>query len=140
VDARLKELARSSPGQAAWKGPVERLSPETPAQERMEVYRAVRQARVLPDDAAGFLLGHAIQWLPFDAYSGDDQGEPVDGMEALQRQTPAILRRHGADDLAGLFENDRLEYDRRYERGRQFFLGPPDELLAARLREMGIID
>ena len=43
-------------------------------------------------------------------------------------------------DLAELYERDRLEYDRRHERGRQFFFGPPDEELAARLRQRGAID
>ena len=30
---------------------------------------------------------------------------------------------------------NRLEYDRRYERGRQFFFGPPDEEYAKVLRD-----
>ena len=42
--------------------------------------------------------------------------------------------------MADLYVNDRLEYDRRYERGRQFFFGPPDEELARVLREKGIIE
>jgi hypothetical protein len=58
----------------------------------------------------------------------------------LDRHTLAILRRFGLDDLADLYVNDQLEYDRRHERGRQFFFGPPEEELAKRLREQGIID
>jgi hypothetical protein len=128
-DAKLKEVARATPEPAARKERVERLSERTPGPERLETYRLVRQAAVLPDDAAGFLFGHAAEML-----SGEG------GFNELDRHIVALLRRHGQDDLADLVTRDRLEYDRRYERGRQFFHGPPDEHLAARLREMGVID
>jgi hypothetical protein len=128
VDSRLKEIATAAPGDAAWKTLVVALSDATPEGERFAAYRTVREAGVLPEDTALFLFGHAIQWMP----SGDE--------EDLDRHTVATLRRLGLDDLADLYAQDRLEYDRRYERGRQFFFGPPDEELAARLREKGIID
>src|SRR4051794_33256822 len=51
VDARLQEIARASPGPAAWKDLVGRLSEATPAGERMRAYRAVREAGVLPVEA-----------------------------------------------------------------------------------------
>lgn len=127
VDLRLKEIAQAAPGDAVWKSLVERLSDATPEAERFAAYRAVREASVLPEDAALFLFGHAVQWITSDE---DD----------LDRHTAATLRRHGLDDLADLYTQDRLGHDRRYERGRQFFFGPPDEELAARLREMGIIE
>ena len=127
VDAKLKEIAGATPEPAAWKGMVQRLSDATPEEERMDAYRAVRDAGVLPADAAFFLFDHAIQWMP----SGEDD---------LDRHTLAALRRFGLEDMAGLYANDSLEYDRRHERGRQFFFGPPDERLAERLREKGIID
>lgn len=126
VDDRLREIARAAPA-AAWKTLVERLSDATPEAERFAAYRAVRDASVLPEDAALFLFGHAVQWITSDE---DD----------LDRHTVATLRRHGLGDLADLYAQDRLGHDRRYERGRQFFFGQPDEELAARLREKGIID
>jgi hypothetical protein len=113
VDDRLKEAARAAPADAAWKPLVEGLSDATPEAERFAAYRAVREAGVLPEDAAFFLFGHAVQWLP----SEDD----------LDRHTVAALRRFGVADLAELYVNNRLGYDRRHERGRQFFFGPPDE-------------
>jgi hypothetical protein len=125
ADTKLKAVAKATPEPAAWKEHIERLSERTPGPARLEAYRLVRQAAVLPDDAASFLFGHAGEMLL-------GQGG-ADGLVAL-------LRRHAQDDLADLFTRDRLEYDRRYERGRQFFHGPPDEHLAARLRERGIID
>jgi hypothetical protein len=127
VDARLKEAARAAPGDAAWKLLAESLSDATPEADRFAAYRAVRVAGVLPEDAAFFLFGHAVQWLP------SEEGD-------LDRDTVAALRRLGLGDLAELYERDRLGYDRRHERGRQFFFGPPDEELAARLRERGVID
>jgi hypothetical protein len=127
VDARLKEIARSAHGEAGWKPLVERLSDTTPDAERLATYRAVRDAAVLPADAAFFLFGHAIQWMP----SNEDD---------LDRHTEAVLRGNGLNDLADLYAQNRLEYDRRHERGRQFFFGPPEEELAARLREDGVID
>jgi len=127
VDAKLKEVARASPEVAEWKVRVEPLSPVTPDRERLEAYRLVRQAGVLPDDAAGFLFDHALPWQP------DDEDDP-------NRLTLAVLRRHGQDDLADLYVSDRQEYDRRRERGRQFFFGPPDEEWAAYLRTKGVID
>src|SRR5262249_58443642 len=52
VDARLKEVARATPEEAEWKRRVEGLSDATAEQERLEAYRLVRQAGVLPDEAA----------------------------------------------------------------------------------------
>ena len=142
VDARLKEAARQSPAAAAWKELVGRLSETTPVAERMRAYRAVREAGVLPDAAACFLIDHAVQWTPPEGIAEAEDGEDDEAADegALDRHTLAMLRRFGADDLADLYAADRLEYDRRHERGRQFFFGPPDEDLAKRLREKGIID
>jgi len=127
VDARLKEIAKAGLKAAEWKAVVERLSDTISEAERMATYRAVRDAAVLPSDVTLFLFDHALQWLPSEN-------------EDLDRHVEASLRRHGLDDLADLHARDRLEFDRRRERGRQFFYGPPDEGLAERLREKGIID
>jgi hypothetical protein len=127
VDAKLKEIARASPGSPDWKAAVERLSETTPDEERIAAYKAVRDAGVLPADAAFFLFGHAVQWMT----SEEDE---------LDRHTLTSLRRFGLEDLADLYVGNLLEYERRHERGRQFFFGPPDEMLAQRLRERGVID
>jgi hypothetical protein len=127
VDARLKEIARATPGPAEWKGLVERLSEATPFVERMSAYRAVCGAGVLPDDAASFLFAHAVQRMPPDEPLDLEEEEDENAAsEALDQHTLSMLRRHGVDDLADLLAANQLEYDRRYERGRQFFFGPPD--------------
>jgi hypothetical protein len=142
VDAKLKEVAKGAPAGAVWKGPVESLQAMSPFEERIRVYRAVREAGVLPADAAFFLFGHAAQWiLPAaapDTPEEEDEGAGED--DALERHTAAVLRRFGLDDLADLYARNRLGYERRHERGRQFFFGPPDERLAVQLREKGIIE
>jgi hypothetical protein len=125
VDAKLKATAATA-GNAPWKSMVERLADTTAPEERMETYKAVRQAGVLPNDVSLFLFGHAVQWMP----SGED----------LDRHELAALRRFGLDDLADLYVRDQMEYERRYERGRQFFYGPPDAELAKHLKERGVID
>ena len=138
VDGKLKQVAAGRPGGAAWKTAVLRLSGGTPADERLNAYRLVREAGVLPDEAAGFLFAHAAQWLP-----ATDVGEELDDEafgEVMSSHERELLRRHGQADLADLMASDRLGYDRRFERGRQYFYGPPDEDLAARLREKGVID
>ena len=56
-------MAAGHPGDAVWKAAALRLSDSTPAEERLGVYRLVREAGVLPDEAAGFLFGHAAQSL-----------------------------------------------------------------------------
>lgn len=127
VDARLKEIAGSAGGSAQWKAAVEHLSATTPNDKRIAAYKAIREAGILPADATFFLFGHAIQWMT---------SEETD----LDRHTLTSFRRFGLDELADLYVADQLEYDRRYERGRQFFFGPPDAMLAKSLREKGIIE
>ena len=54
--------------------------------------------------------------------------------------TAAIFRAQGEEGLAHLFLTDRRAFDRRIERGRQHFFGPPSRAHAAYLRSKGIID
>ncbi len=77
VDSRLKETARKSLEAADWKAAVEHLCDELPDRERMAIYKAVREAHVVPEDAAFFLFGHAVQWMPCEE---DD----LDGLCGIQ--------------------------------------------------------
>src|SRR5688500_12536123 len=58
VDSKLKAIV-----QGELKSRVEVLSDAT-AKGRMAIYQAVREAKVLPDEAGDFLIGWAIQWMP----------------------------------------------------------------------------
>ena len=51
-----------------------------------------------------------------------------------------VIRAHGEAGLARLYLTDRRGFDRRMERGRQHFFGPPSGAHAAYLRSKGIID
>ena len=54
--------------------------------------------------------------------------------------TAALFRAEGEPGLADLYLTDRRVFDRRLERGRQHFFGPPSGAHAAYLRSKGIID
>ena len=54
--------------------------------------------------------------------------------------TAALFRAQGEAGLANLYLTNRRAFDRRMERGRQHFFGPPAGTHAAYLRSKGIID
>jgi hypothetical protein len=146
VDAKLKALARESGDLATWKEQVGRLSSATSDEDRVQTYQAIRGAKALPQDTGFFLIAHATQWIFPDTGGGWEEEleeEAFDDNKAdeeLDQHVLTLLRRFGENEMAELYVNNRLEYDRRYERGRQFFYGPPDEEYAKQLREQGIID
>ncbi len=145
VDTKLKSIARGHPDSTGWKGLVERLAETTPMEERMQTYKAVQEAKVIPEEAAEYLFLWAIQWMPAEGGPAltEPEAEDLDEDAAsreLERETLAQLRKFGLDDLAEMFVSNRREFDRRHERGRQFFFGPPDEVLARHLKAKGIID
>jgi hypothetical protein len=141
IDAQLKEIAKASPVPAEWKRLVDQLSDRTTDEERVRTYKAIRDAGVLPADAAFFLFGHAVQWIPPEGIASQEEDEDDEAGEAdLERHTLTLLRRFGLNDITDLYAQDHLAFNRRYAQGRQFFFEPPDEALAVRLREMGIIE
>ncbi len=54
--------------------------------------------------------------------------------------TAVLFRAQGQPGLARLYLTERNAFDRRMERGRQHFFGPPTGTHAAYLRSKGIID
>jgi len=74
----------------------------------------------------------------------DDSAEWTAVMAEYNRDADAItaslFRAQGESGLAHLFFTDRRGFDRRMERGRQHFFGPPSGAHAAYLRSKGIID
>jgi len=51
-----------------------------------------------------------------------------------------VIRAEGEPGLADLYLTDRRVFDRRLERGREHFFGPPSGAPAAYLRPKGIIE
>jgi hypothetical protein len=146
VDSKLMSIAKASPGAGEWKGLVERLSEATTPEDRMKTYRAIREAKLIPEEAADFLIGWTIQWMPLE-YNRSAAGELEEDNfdedandQELDNETLALLRKFEMNEMAAMFASNRLEFDRRHERGRQFFYGPPDEVLARSLRAKGVID
>ena len=62
------------------------------------------------------------------------------GDESMARGGPGRFTGLAAMGLAHLYLTDRRAFDRRMERGRQCFFGPPSGAHAAYLRSKGIID
>ena len=74
----------------------------------------------------------------------EDSDEWMAAMAEYNREadaiTAALFRAQGEPGLAHLYLTDRRSFDRRMERGRQHFFGPPSGAHAAYLRSKGIID
>jgi len=129
-----------------------------PAEHRLAATRVVRDLGALPPDAILYLLAQPLldlasdQLMPYrdltTRYEGrfevDDSAEWTAVMAEYNRDADAItaslFRAQGESGLAHLFFTDRRGFDRRMERGRQHFFGPPSGAHAAYLRSKGIID
>jgi hypothetical protein len=133
VDAKLKEIAKGAPTSAALMAAIESLTESTTTEERLRIYSLIRADGILPPDATFFLFSQAAQW--WGGWS-----PPEGESKELDSHTAGILRRNGSTDIAELYLHDRRGFLRRYEQGRQFFFGPPDEDLARSLPEKGVID
>ena len=79
-----------------------------------------------------------------ERFEVEDSDEWMAAMAEYNREadaiTAALFRAEGEAGLADLYLTDRRAFDRRLERGRQHFFGPPTGAHAAYLRSKGIID
>ena len=140
------------------RGGLPYLDAVLPAEDRLAATRVVRDLGALPPDAILYLLAQPLldlasdQLMPYrdltTRYEGrfevDDSAEWTAVMAEYNRDADAItaslFRAQGESGLAHLFFTDRRGFDRRMERGRQHFFGPPSGAHAAYLRSKGIID
>jgi hypothetical protein len=60
IDRKLKAIAQGASEKPAWYDAWSRLKPESSEEERLEVYRAIRDSDQLPDEAAFFLVSMQI--------------------------------------------------------------------------------
>src|SRR5437773_4268891 len=129
-----------------------------PAEHRLAGTRVVRDLGALPPDAILYLLAQPLLDLASDQLMRDrdlttryeerfeveDRDEWTAVIAEYNREadviTAAIFRAQGEPGLAHLYLTDRRGFDRRMERGRQHFFGPPSGAHAAYLRSKGIID
>src|SRR6058998_233042 len=129
-----------------------------PAEDRLAATRVVRDLGALPPDAILYLLAQPLLDLASDhlmrdrdlteryeeRFEVEDSDEWTAAMAEYNREadaiTAALFRAQGEPGLAHLYLTDRRGFDRRMERGRQHFFGPPTGAHAAYLRSKGIID
>src|SRR5438094_2543930 len=125
---------------------------------RLAATHVVRDLGALPPDAILYLLAQPLLDLASDhlmrdrdlttryeeRFEVEDSDEWTATMTEYNREadaiTAAIFRAEGEAGLAHLYLTDRRTFDRRMERGRQHFLGPPSGAHAAYLRSKGIIE
>ena len=140
------------------RGGLPYLDAVLPAEHRLAATRVVRDLGALPPDAILYLLAQPLLDLASDQLMRDrdltaryeerfeveDSDEWTVVMAEYNREadaiTAAIFRAEGEPGLAHLYLTDRRAFDRRMERGRQHFFGPPTGEHAAYLRSKGIID
>src|SRR5437773_9190275 len=114
-----------------------------PAEHRLAATRVVRDLGALPPDAILYLLAQPLLDLASDhlmrdrdlttRYEGRFEVEDSDEWTAAMAEynpeadaiTDALFRAEGEPGLAHLYLTDRRAFDRRLERRRQQFFGPP---------------
>src|SRR5881628_488015 len=129
-----------------------------PAEDRLAATRVVRDLGALPPDAILYLLAQPLLDLASDhlvrdrdltaryeaRFEVEGSEEWMAAMAEYNREADAItaslFRAQGEPGLMRLYLTDRRAFDRRVERGRQHFFGPPSGAHAAYLRSKGIID
>src|SRR5438046_736206 len=140
------------------RGGLPYLDAVLPAEDRLAATRVVRDLGALPPDAILYLLAQPLLDLASDhlmrdwdlttryeeRFEVEDSDEWTVTMAEYNREadaiTAAIFRAQGEPGLADLYLTDRRAFDRRMERGRQHFFGPPTGAHAAYLRSKGIIE
>src|SRR3989449_5270100 len=140
------------------RGGLPYLDAVLPAEDRLAATRVVRDLGALPPDAILYLLAQPLLDLASDhllrdrdlteryeeRFEVEDSEEWTVAMAEYNREadaiTAALYRAQGEAGLARLYLTDRRTFDRRMERGRQPFFGPPTGAHAAYLRSQGIID
>lgn len=118
-------------------GPAEDRIRQVYLEQFRERFEAIRKEHGLAED----------EFWPDGEGPPEDEALNAEYNQARERIQAEVLR-EWADRLghpvvrkvADLFESNRLALERRVERGRQYFFGPPCPEMAAYLRERGIID
>ncbi|MBF0528869.1 MAG: hypothetical protein HQK55_06300 [Deltaproteobacteria bacterium] len=106
-------------------------------EQRLAAYQAVREAGVIPEEAAFFLIAYTIEWIAQDRIMADFQRRMENASQARSMQerdelayTPPdwdnqqiinTFLNFGETAMAELYKNDRPEFERLKEVGRRFF-------------------
>jgi len=131
------------------RGGLTYLDAVLPAEHRLAATRVVRDLGALPPDAILYLLAQPLLDLAGDhlmhdrdlteryeeRFEVEDSDEWTVALAEYNREadaiTAALFREQGEPGLAHLYLTDRRAFDRRMERGREHFFGPPSGAHAA---------
>jgi hypothetical protein len=64
IDAKLADIVAASPTLPAWYQDWKRLGPQSADEERLAVYRAIRDSGCLPDAAGFYLVSRLLKIRP----------------------------------------------------------------------------
>jgi len=85
IDDKLAEIAASSPTPPSWYEACSRSNPRTTDAERLAIYRAVREAGSVPDEAGFFLVAWLLDVMT-DARAEEGLRESEDRLKAIRQQ------------------------------------------------------
>lgn len=114
------------------------ISHERPnKEERVVVYQAVREAGVIPEEAAFFLIAYTLEWIAEDrvmvefhrrmdlatrATTLAEQKALMDNSDNNERRIILdTFREFGEHAMADMYENRRAEFEKTKADGRRFF-------------------
>ncbi|HOF87222.1 MAG TPA: hypothetical protein PLZ36_03825 [Armatimonadota bacterium] len=157
--ADLDDALRDQLIGTSWEEPAHRLTPDTPAEERVALYQEIRRAGLLPNEATFFLIAWAVETIANDraaallqaqyqsrfAEMEERLGLSEQAIEHLESAPPeyralhlefaqaaaalfvATFQAFGEHKMASLLRRNSEEFDRIYDAGYVFFLGPAEE-------------
>ncbi len=129
VSAKLGEIAAAAPAPPPWYEAWARLGSQSSKEERLAVYRAVRAAGSVPDEAGFFLVAWICDLL------ADDRAAA--GLREVEDQLAALRQKYGLDEeTSANAENVPAEYREAMQRCHAAW----DALYAATLEEFGELD
>ena len=126
VMAKLAEIAAGSPQPPPWYAAFARLGPISTDQERLAVYRTVRDAGSVPEEASFFLIAWMLDLIT------DEQAE--DGLRETNERLEAARQKYGLDeDTPADFDDVPAEYRDAMQQTHEAW----DALYVATLEEFG---
>lgn len=126
INAKLAEIAAASPLPTPWYEAWSHLGPISTDTERLAVYRAVRDAGSIPEEAGFFLVAWMLDVLT------DERAE--ESLREVERRLEIIRQKYGLEDDASA---DSDEVPDEYRQAMQQSHDAWDALYAATLEEFG---
>jgi hypothetical protein len=90
INAKIAEIAAASPTRPSWYEAWTCLGPDSSDQERLAIYRAVRDAKSVPEEAGFFLVAWMLDLLT------DERAE--EGLREAEERLEAIRQKYGLED------------------------------------------